>query len=68
MHTGQESQKDQEIEEEQKITPTVHTEKREVMSAYHGFSFFSHACTLRDLRGKAFNCEALRSLWAMKSA
>jgi len=27
MQTGQESQKDQEIEEEQKITRTVHTEK-----------------------------------------
>jgi len=37
MQTGQESQKS---EEEQKITRTVHTEKREVMRSQHGLSFF----------------------------
>jgi hypothetical protein len=55
------------LDEEQQLAVTLHAIARR--DSRIGFEATNHyAYTLQDLREKALNCEALRSLWAVESA
>jgi hypothetical protein len=55
------------LEEEKQLAVTLHNLAR--LDSHLGFEVTNHyAYTSQDLHEKALNCEALRSLWTVKSA